>query len=414
MKIKNIIILAAGDGTRFWPLEKKSLFSFLNKPLLLHLIQNVASYANHLTLVVNQVDKEILQGMVPNGQIIVQDSKLPGMAGALHSCQKFISGGSLVLNAEDIFDYEVLQKYIDKINQKSPIVFLGKKVNEYFPGGYFKFENNQIKEIIEKPPPDQVPSNLIKLVADYFPDFQLFLGSLLRAASINDDYYEKAISLLLQEGRSADYIEYNSYWYVLKFPWHVLSMMQFFLEKIKQNTIHSTASISKKAIIVPPVVIGSNVKVGDFTKIVGPVFINDGTIIGDYALVRQSHIGKGCLVGGYSEVTRSYLADNIMLHRNYVGDSVLADNVLMGAGAVTANFRFDQKRIKSKINKMMVDTRLIKLGAIIGKNSKIGVNATLLPGIKIGKKALIGPGELVKDDVEDGIFLFKAKKKNIV
>ncbi len=88
-----------------------------------------------------------------------------------------------------------------------------------------------------------------------------------------------------------------------------------------------------------------------------------------------------------------------MLHRNYIGDSILGNHVLMGAQAVTANLRFDGKTIR--------DTNLIKFGVVIGDRAKIGVNTTCLPGVKIGQQAFIGPGEIVKKDVTDSEFLFK-------
>ena len=157
---------------------------------------------------------------------------------------------------------------------------------------------------------------------------------------------------------------------------------------------------------------GKNVKIAKTAKIEGPCFIGDNTIIGDFALVRQSHIGKNCLIGAYSEVTRSYLGNNVFLHRNYIGDSVLADNVLFGAGAVTANFRFDQQTIKSQINGKKLDTNLTKLGAIIGEGAKIGVNSTLLPGIKIGSKTYIAPGHTISEDVKDKMFVRKGLIKN--
>jgi len=118
------------------------------------------------------------------------------------------------------------------------------------------------------------------------------------------------------------------------------------------------------------------------------------------------------LIGGYSEVTRSYLGNKVFLHRNYVGDSVIADNVLMGAGAVLANFRFDGQPIRSKVLKEKITTSFLKLGAIIGERSKVGVNATILPGVKIGKKTFIGPGQIVKEDIADNKFFFDNKLKD--
>ena len=168
---------------------------------------------------------------------------------------------------------------------------------------------------------------------------------------------------------------------------------------------------SKKAIILGSVIIGDNVKIGDYVKIVGPVIIGDNTIIGDYSLIRESHIGTDCLIGSYCEIARSYINNNVFLHRNYVGDSILDNDVMMGAQAVTANFRFDSLTIQSDYDEDKVDTNMMKLGLIAGQKTKIGVNASTLPGIKIGKNCLIGPGEIVRYDLEDNTYLVKGEER---
>jgi len=40
--ITNILMLAGGDGDRFWPLEGKILTKFLGKPYLVHLLDGFA------------------------------------------------------------------------------------------------------------------------------------------------------------------------------------------------------------------------------------------------------------------------------------------------------------------------------------------------------------------------------------
>lgn len=42
---------------------------------------------------------------------------------------------------------------------------------------------------------------------------------------------------------------------------------------------------------------------------------------------------------------------------------------------------------------------------------KIGVNATIFPGVKVGKKSWVGPGEKVKYDVEDKTYLADGEEK---
>ena len=198
---------------------------------------------------------------------------------------------------------------------------------------------------------------------------------------------------------------YENSWYYLKYPWHVLLMKDYFLKNIKTYQ-GNNVEIDKTALIEGEVYIEDGVKIMNQAKIVGPTYIGKNSIIGSYAMVINSMIGEQTVVGGYSEVTRSYLGKNIMLHRNYIGDSVLADGVSFGAGAVTANYRFDAKSPSSDVKGVKMDSQLSKLGAIIGVGAKIGVNVSLLPGVKIGKKSMIGPGEVVRKDIEDEQFIF--------
>lgn len=397
------MILAGGDSTRFWPLKNKILQNFLGKLLIEHLVDQLINYAELVTIVVNKENygqiKPVFNKKI---QLLVQDPRLTGMGGAVLSAAKKIKGEVLVVNASDFFS-PTLIKYLIKVSKDEEMILVGKKVSQYFPGGYFKFVSGQLKEIIEKPPLDNLPSDIVRLVADYFADFNQLIDGLTKCKGENDDHYERAVNYLLRKKIKTKVIIYDDFWYSLKFPWQILPLMSFFLKKINQNQIDKSAQISSTAVIRSPVYLGKNVRIGDFAKVVGPSYIDDNTIVADHTIIYQSHIGKGCLVGGYSEVTRSYLSEGVMLHRNYVGDSVMGKKVMLGAGATTANFRFDGQPIK--------DTDLIKLGSVIGPYSKIGVNATILPGIKIGSNSFVGPGEVVGRNLADNQFLFKNQIK---
>jgi len=177
-----------------------------------------------------------------------------------------------------------------------------------------------------------------------------------------------------------------------------------------QITYHD-GGIFKLKTKLTSIITGDDVKIGDYCKIVGPAFINDNSVIGDYSMIRESQIGQDCLIGSYTEVARSYIGNNVFLHRNYIGDSILDNGVMFGAQAVTGNFRFNGEKVSSLVNENKVDTGMNKLGAMVGGLSKVGVNATILPGVKIGKETLVGPGEIVKHDLNDKIYFSNGKEK---
>jgi UDP-N-acetylglucosamine diphosphorylase / glucose-1-phosphate thymidylyltransferase / UDP-N-acetylgalactosamine diphosphorylase / glucosamine-1-phosphate N-acetyltransferase / galactosamine-1-phosphate N-acetyltransferase len=416
-KIKNILLLAGGDSTRFWPLQNKLFFNFLGKPLILFQIEELLKYCELVTVVASKTNATAIKRLVDNEnirsvQILIQKEDYPGMAGAVWSAKNYTKGEVLIVNGSDLIDYSIISKLNLLIDQENKLILMGKKFNEYFPGGYFKFDNNKkVTEVVEKPVKDKLPSSIVKLVFDYFADINILLDNFSQIKTKNDNFYELAINKLLSNELKQSYFLYDSYWFGLKYPWQVLMMMKNFLLTIKETKISTTAVVSEKATIVGPVVIGDNVKIGDFCKIVGPTFIDDNSVIGDYSMIRESQIGQDCLVGSYTEVARSYIGNNVFLHRNYVGDSILDDDVMFGAQAVTGNLRFNGEKIFSLINEEKIDTNMNKLGAIVGNRSKVGVNATILPGVKIGKETWVGPGEVVRYDLEDKIYLVGGEEK---
>ncbi|OGL50784.1 MAG: glucose-1-phosphate thymidylyltransferase [Candidatus Schekmanbacteria bacterium RIFCSPLOWO2_02_FULL_38_14] len=140
--------------------------------------------------------------------------------------------------------------------------------------------------------------------------------------------------------------------------------------------------------------IGENTTIEPGTVIKGPAIIGNNVEIRSCAYIRGNVIvGNNCVIGHASEIKNSIMIDGSNApHFNYLGDSVLGNNVNLGAGTILSNYKISiDKSIKIKINNKLYDTGLIKLGAIMGDNSGTGCNAVLNPGTLVGKRSLIYP-----------------------
>jgi len=402
-KLANIIILAAGYGIRFWPLSDKNLFRFLGEEVLKKQIKKFLPYAKRLFVVSNSdnfVEVKKIANSVADKNIMIVIQKGRGQAAGLLSTKKLIKGEALVLNNVDLFDEKQILPALIRTKEKYQLILTARKIKNYFPGGYLKFAKNKLAAVVEKPKPEEIPSQFYKMVVDYYADFPRFLAILEKITTDGDDVYEKGINKYLagSEEKKVTFLEYKDYWYSLKYPWHVLDFAKHYLSLLKKSHFGKNVFVDKTAKIFGNVYLDDGVKIYEYAKVVGPCYIGKNSIIGNYSLVRESMIGDNCLIGGYSEVTRSYLGDKVYLHRNYLGDSVVENNVLFGAGAVCANFRFDEKEIHLTVSGAKVNSRRKKLGAIIGSNVKIGVNASLMPGVRIGSGSIIMPNSLIKRD----------------
>jgi bifunctional UDP-N-acetylglucosamine pyrophosphorylase/glucosamine-1-phosphate N-acetyltransferase len=83
-----------------------------------------------------------------------------------------------------------------------------------------------------------------------------------------------------------------------------------------------------------------------------------------------------------------------------MGDSVIGEHCNLAAGTLIANLRFDDGHVKMTVKNRVVDTGRRKLGVILGDEVKTGINALLMPGVKVGQNTWIGPDFMVQRDIK--------------
>ena len=172
--------------------------------------------------------------------------------------------------------------------------------------------------------------------------------------------------------------------------WETLKDLTSYLNSKPLGTIES--EIPKGVFIVNPekVSIEKNVTIEPGAYIEGPCIIGKGSTIRHSAYVRPYVLtGKNCVIGHATEVKHSILLDGAQApHFNYVGDSILGNNVNLGAGVICANFRLDKGEVVVDVDGSRFKTGLRKFGAILGDMSQLGCNTVLDPGILLRKKTL--------------------------
>ena len=409
-----LVILAGGKSSRLWPFEDKSLIEFLGEPLFLRQLRAYLELGlTDVSIITNPNNEERLKSLAErcqgiNAEVLVQREP-KGMGDALLQLRNRVrleaSRPIYISQVHDLFDADFHRAILEGSEHGlADSLLAAQEVTSYFPGGYLMLDaDGRVTGIVEKPGAGNEPSNLVTLVAHLHRN----PGELLAAIAEEygkvagpDDHYERAMAQLMQR-RVFRAIPYRGQSRSIKFPWHVLDAMDFMLARIQEPRIDPAAAIASSARIKGPVVIESGARVFDGAAVVGPAYVGANTIIGNNALVRESMIGQRCVVGYSTEVARSYVANDVWFHTNYVGDSVIDSNVSFGSGAITANLRLDERSVRSTIRGQRMDTGRIKLGAMVGSGTRVGVNTLLMPGVKVGIGSLVGPGVVMKEDVPD-------------
>ncbi|MDO8586045.1 MAG: glucose-1-phosphate thymidylyltransferase [Armatimonadota bacterium] len=149
------------------------------------------------------------------------------------------------------------------------------------------------------------------------------------------------------------------------------------------------------------------VVIGEGTVVEPGAYIEGPTIIGYDCQIRHGAYIRGNVVIGNSSVIGhdTEIKNSIMLnysqapHFAYIGDSILGNNVSVGAGTKLSNLPLNSNKDDSGRRPTIVvnvegrdyDTGLVKFGAIVGDDAQVGCNVVTNPGCMLGKRTLVYP-----------------------
>lgn len=143
-------------------------------------------------------------------------------------------------------------------------------------------------------------------------------------------------------------------------------------------------------------ILGKNSFIRSHTVIYILNIIGDDFQTGHGVLIREENrVGDRVSLGSHSVVEHHVqIGNDVRIHSNvFIPEySVLEDGCWIGPNVVFTNARYPLSR----------DAKKNLAGPHIHSGAKIGANSTLLPGVVIGKKALVGAGSVVVRDVPDG------------
>lgn len=146
----------------------------------------------------------------------------------------------------------------------------------------------------------------------------------------------------------------------------------------------------------PPLRIGGGARIRSHTVVYPASNIGDRFQTGHGAMIRESNaIGDDVSIGTHSIVEHHVeIGDRVRVHSNaFIPEySVIEEGAWIGPSVTFTNARYPLGR----------DAKASLRGPVVRRGAKIGANATLLPGVIIGRDALVGAGSVVVHDVPDG------------
>ena len=444
----DIIILAAGKGTRMKSTLPKVLHRLAGKSLLQHVIDSANNVQNANMIVVTGHGSEQVRSAVSSSEVgqinYVEQTEQLGTAHAVQMAVPNLGSGgtSLILYGDvPLILPETILGMLSAVSDNSMSLLT---VTLGDPTGYGRIlrdESGQVTAIVEQKDASteqlkvtEVNTGVLALKTE---QLKQWLPQINNNNAQGEYYLTDLIALARNNGVSVETKQPQSVEEVEGVNNRIqLSTLERFYQKQQAEKLMvagvtladpgridvrgnlSTGNdnyIDINVVFEGNVTLGSNVTIGPNCQIIDSA-IGDGVEIKANTVIEQSTVANHSVVGPFARLRPgTVLAENAKVgnfveikntqvgkgskinHLSYVGDAELGEGVNVGAGTITCNY--------DGVNKHKT---------VMGDNSFIGSNSSLVAPVKIGKNATVGAGSTINKDVpDDQLGLTRASQRAI-
>ena len=387
------VILAAGKGSKLNPFSNTRpipMISIAGKALLDNsLFQLKKAGINDVYIIVGH-HKEMIQDFVAeksdSGMNIhcLEQKNNGGIGDAVLTVKGKISPGEyfLLIYGDTLTDENIYSKTQQSFHSfKCPVASICLPPSNESFGNVFLNAQMKINKIVEKPKGNNFGNYVLSGV---FVLPESFFGLLEK----NKRSMEKALKALVQEGELMASMWENE-WLDIVYPWEILKANRIILDSWNESSIAKSAIMESNVTMQGVVNIEEGVVIKAGAVLEGPCSIGKGSYVGNNSLIRSyTSLGNNCSIGYGVELKNCVVLDNSGIGRlSFVGDSVIGENVDIGAGCMTVNRNLGWEKVQIKNGKTILPSGLKKLGAFIGDNVIVGAGNTIQPG------TVISPGK---------------------
>ena len=437
----NIVIMAAGKGTRMKSATPKVLHKLAGRPLLTHVLASCEPLAAAARIVITGHGAEGVESAVAApGLSFVRQSPQLGTGHAIQQVVPALASGSgqgttLILNGDvPLIETATAKALIDACAGHALVLLT---VDLIDPTGYGRIVRNAddggVLAIVEHK--DATPAQRLihegysGMMAAPTGALMRWVGQLTNDNAQGEYYLTDIVAMAVAEGLPVLGIKAASETEVLGVndPVQLAQLERAFQAQQAEHLMRAGVRLADPArfdlrgrlrvgqdveidvncIFEGEVTLGDGVRIGancvirnakiaagacihEFSHIDGEtlgVTVGEGARVGPFARLRPgAHLGPDVHVGNFVEVKNSTLARGAKAnHLAYLGDASVGERVNYGAGSITANYDGANKHRTT-----------------IGDDVHVGSNCVLVAPVTLGAGATIGGGSTITKDVQAG------------
>lgn len=443
--IIDVVILAAGQGSRMKSNLPKVLHKLANKPLVSHVIDTALQFENaRCHLVVGHgaslVESECKD--YPLSYSLQAEQLGTGHAVAQATDKLDDEGITLVLYGDvPLTRFSTLKSLIDVVDEDN-MGLLTVKLDD--PTGYGRIIRNQQKqvtEIVEHKDATEEQHKVNEVNTGILAVKTSFLKTALPKLSNNNaqgEYYlTDLIAMAVASGLRVKTTEASAEMETLgvnnklqlaslERQYQLLKAEELMTQGVGladparidirgSVTAGQDCFIDINAVFEGEVVLGNNVSVGP-NCIIKNAVIGDDVVIEANSLIDNAKVETACTIGPYArlrpgavlkpkakvgnfcEVKKSVIGEGSKVnHLTYIGDAEIGKDVNIGAGTITCNY--------DGVNKFKTE---------IGDNVFIGSNSSLVAPVSVEAGATVGAGSTITKSVPaEALAIARGKQRNI-
>ena len=385
MSIRTAVVLAAGEGTRLYPLthnRPKPMLPAANRPVLEYVLDALIDAGiSKVCLVVGYKRNRVQEHFGPRYRdaplTYVQQGKQLGSGHALLQARGSVDGPMLVVNGDRVIESSLVSDVTRAFERDAGPAVVGvlerPNARQY---GAVVLRSGRIERIVEKPDSDE-----FRLINAGVYAFDSSVFDAIAATPRRDGELQlpDTIDGLIDESDVGG-VRVDGLWADATYPWDILTVTRELLargrvdepERLERGDrvwVNDSALVHDDATLQGPVVVGPDCEVGP------------GAVVGPTAA-----LGRNVTIGSNATVECTVLdADTRVGAGSVLVDCVTGQDVDLGSITTSSGGPADVR-----VGTEVFENR--RLGAVIGDRVRAPGEASFAPGTLVGPKARIGHG----------------------
>ena len=451
--IQSAVILDAGKGTRLWPyaqIRSKGMIPISARPLLRYTIETLRNIGiEEIVIVGGAFTQQVRREFRTDKDVRVIEDKTPrGAAFSLLAAKEALGStaeqGFLALYSDTLItesDLIALKTAFEAAAQPTALLSALQPVAEVADLLPLRrpcdcivcgINDGCVSDILGHPRDEGSHSFAgFAFSGEIFPALEANSGRFMQTQvgmmPPLEGYIEGTLADLIEQGERVRAVEAKAHVVDIDKPWQILEA-SYYLNKLrcvslKENilaegaSIHPSATINGKVqlgqgssiglnvIINGNVIVGRNSSIENGAILKGDCVIGDDSKVRDGCLLGDATVGNRCIVGHGAELS-GILFDNAFLYHYMEVYGIVGENTDLGAATVFGTLRFDDGVTRHCTRGHWEAPHPFSDAAFLGDYCRTGVNAILMPGVRVGVYSIVGAGVRLMEDLEDHTLLY--------